>query len=99
MKKTIILLAVLSISVFTFAQSDTTKPKEKLVYIFDNVDTVKVSTLLYKGPDGNIKWSSPGYEIRTGRATIAEDKKKYWYGDYKVSSALDDKKRPVKPID
>jgi len=99
MKKTLLLIAItFSVSAFSQEKKDTTQPQIKTVYIFDHADTIKVNTLLYKGEAGVVKYCSPGWEIWTGKAFIADDKKRYWVTNGQLTGALDDKRRPVKPI-
>ena len=98
MKKTIFaVIILLLIHTTLFAQSKIDSVPPKVVYIFDHSDTVKVETLMYKGADGNVKWSSPGWQIIKGRAYI-EDKKRFWAENPKVIGGLDSKGKPVKTL-
>lgn len=83
-------------SICSFAQEkkDTVT---KTVYIFDHTDTVKVGTLMYKGADGNMKWTSPGWTIIKGRAYI-ENKQRFWAETPKIVGGLDKNRKPVNPI-
>lgn len=94
MKKAI-LAAVLLISLNSFAQADTTKPKE--VYVFDHTDTLKIDAIVYKGENNVVKWASPGYRVYKGKAK-QEGKGLVWVVEPKLIGVLDDKKKAVRPL-
>ena len=108
MKKTIALLLIAGIGLTANAQKkDSTtyannpiNPevlKQSVVYIFEKTDTVKVETLLYKAKGHNVKYSTPGWIIRKGRAAMSKDGWK-WIEEPKKVGALTNSKRKVIPI-
>lgn len=112
--KQIMLLTMLTIAIAANASTqpfdrtraqmkDTTAPKkdtvEKIIYSFQYIDTVKADVLMYQGDGGVVKWCAPGYILQGGFVT--KDKatgKLTWLTKPEIIGALDDRKRPVKPI-
>jgi hypothetical protein len=103
MKRTFLLIAFSVVTIIAFAQDSTAKKdtvyKDKVVpvYVFEVTDTVQVPTLLYQGEKNMVKYSAPGYYIRKGQAVKTEKGAQY-VKEPAIIGALDDKKRPVKPI-
>lgn len=107
MKKTILILSLALLSISAFSQTSTkpeikTEPKKDTVsipvYIMDRQDTVQVETLLYKGENGIVKYSSPGFYIRKGQVVKNEKGQLQWVEQPKIIGAFDSNKKPVKPI-
>jgi hypothetical protein len=68
------------------------------IYVSEKRDTVKLDNLIYKGEGGVVRWCSPGYVITTQKVGTKDNKTFIPMEAVKVVGALDDKKRPVKPI-
>lgn len=96
MKKIVFIAAMLFAVAFVNAQTKDSTQKEKIVYVVDKTDTVKVETLVYKAADGSVRWCSPGWQIFKGKIRV-EGKEAQWI-ERNLVDALDDKKRKVNPL-
>jgi hypothetical protein len=97
MKKTMLISCLLLAAAACYSQEkkDTVKVP---VYIVEKIDTVQVPMLAYAADYNLVKWSAPGYYIRKGMIQKNEKGEWQYLAAPTVIGALDDKKRPVKPI-
>ena len=105
MKRTFLLIAFVTLTSIAFAQKDSTAKKDTVykdrpvpVYIIETTDTLKVPVLQYEGKKNFVMYSKPGYIIRKGSATPDGRGGLRYIKEPEVIGALDDKKRPVKPL-
>lgn len=98
MKTTILILLAIFVNSLVYSQNPQDTAKQKIVYVYDYTDTVKVNDLIYKGENNLVKWCSPGWIIRKGQVVNNEKGGRNWVANPITIGALDDKKRPVKPL-